>query len=232
METAKSNNPDRVLMGGKEYTIPEGYEAKIEDGKVIVRKKVSEDETIRKELLDFISSPDVSRMLDEEKQAKWFAWLEKQKEQSAKLPFVASGKDAYCLDKLYYLIRESEYEDDVKNYIRDFLNRNYGKQKPKKEDWNDEDSVAIKEIQTALNVTYCESHRDALAEWLDTHCNAYPLPAKLNPNRNIRWKRAKAGENLPESIILPDGDDPRFGKCAVRESYYIPISELKELPKE
>ena len=54
----------------------------------------------------------------------------------------------------------------------------------------------------------------------------------LHLQHNLRWRRAKAGENIPESIILPDGDDPRFGKCAVRDSYYIPISELKELPKE
>ena len=35
-----------------EYTIPEGYEAEIKDGKVIIRKVESEDEKIRKELIE------------------------------------------------------------------------------------------------------------------------------------------------------------------------------------
>ena len=37
-------------LGGWEYTIPEGYEAVIEDGKIKVRKAESEDEKVRKEL--------------------------------------------------------------------------------------------------------------------------------------------------------------------------------------
>ena len=55
---------------------------------------------------------------------------------------------------------------------------------------------------------------------------------RTQQNNNLRWRRANAGANLPESIILPYGEEPRFGKCAVKDSYYIPISELKELPKE
>lgn len=42
--------------GGFEYTIPEGFEAEIKDGKVIMRKKDSEDERIRKELVEFITT--------------------------------------------------------------------------------------------------------------------------------------------------------------------------------
>ena len=38
---------------GLEYTIPEGMEAIIEDGKVIVRKKESEDERIRERLIEY-----------------------------------------------------------------------------------------------------------------------------------------------------------------------------------
>lgn len=39
---------------GWEYTIPEGMEAEIVDGKVIVRKKESEDERIRKRLIELL----------------------------------------------------------------------------------------------------------------------------------------------------------------------------------
>ena len=40
---------------GWEYTIPEGFEAEIKDGKVIVRPKESEDERIRKALIEFVT---------------------------------------------------------------------------------------------------------------------------------------------------------------------------------
>ena len=41
-------------LEGFEYTIPQGYEAEIKDGKVIVRKAESEDEKIRKEIIKYI----------------------------------------------------------------------------------------------------------------------------------------------------------------------------------
>lgn len=41
-------------LKGWEYTIPEGMEAEIKDGKIIVREKEIEDERIRKELIGFL----------------------------------------------------------------------------------------------------------------------------------------------------------------------------------
>jgi len=66
-----------------EYTIPEGYEARIEDGKVIVKKKESEDERIRKDLIEYLTHrAEVTGFIDEDKDCKrWIAYLEKQKEQ-------------------------------------------------------------------------------------------------------------------------------------------------------
>ena len=52
-----------------EWAIPEGYEAEIKDGKIIVRKKASEDERNWEEVLSYIKD-DALRI-----------WLEKQKEQ-------------------------------------------------------------------------------------------------------------------------------------------------------
>jgi hypothetical protein len=57
-----------------EYTIPEGYEAEIKDGKVIIRKKESEDEKIRKEIIDFVKNRGGFK-------GEWIAWLEKKGEQ-------------------------------------------------------------------------------------------------------------------------------------------------------
>lgn len=65
---------------GWEYTIPDDMEAKIEDGKIIVRKKESEDERIRKELIEFIKKQE-GQTLPADKYDSWLAYLEKQKEQ-------------------------------------------------------------------------------------------------------------------------------------------------------
>ena len=71
---------------GWTYTIPEGFVAKIEDGKIIVEKQESDDEKIRKELIDFIQwAEDRGRTRHDYHQAKrpavWIAYLKKQKEQ-------------------------------------------------------------------------------------------------------------------------------------------------------
>ena len=75
---------------GWEYTIPEGMEAEIVDGKVIVRKKEDRDEKIRKTIIEafqfeftpgckIISSKDVT--LEDA-----ISWLEKQKKQKEQKP--------------------------------------------------------------------------------------------------------------------------------------------------
>lgn len=69
---------------GWEYTIPDGMEAEIKDGKVIVRKKESEDERIRKLLLDRFKL--ISEMWFENtfngylSKEQFLSWLEKHKE--------------------------------------------------------------------------------------------------------------------------------------------------------
>ena len=61
------------------YFIPEGMEAVIEGDKVIIRRKESEDDRIRKELIQLISC-----MHDADHRKKdWLAWIEKQGEQKS-----------------------------------------------------------------------------------------------------------------------------------------------------
>ena len=65
-------------LGGFEYTIPEGFEAEIKDGKVIVRKAENKDERIREWLIRLIKatcdydSPTSRKEVDDA-----LAWLEK-----------------------------------------------------------------------------------------------------------------------------------------------------------
>ena len=70
-------------LGGWEYTIPEGFEAEIKDGKVIVRKSESEDEKMRK-----VAIRACKYMVDNfENSTKDYEdaidWLEKQGEQKS-----------------------------------------------------------------------------------------------------------------------------------------------------
>lgn len=73
-------------LKGWEYTIPEGMEAKIENGKIIVREKESEDERIRKWIIEQMEAfhdqaKEFGDKKDIEMTAKAIAYLEKKKEQ-------------------------------------------------------------------------------------------------------------------------------------------------------
>ena len=78
-----------------EYTIPEGMEAEIKDGKVIVREKASEDERIREWMINQLSAVINTTSAKEfdptgyEMAIKALSWLEKQKEQKS----AECGKD-------------------------------------------------------------------------------------------------------------------------------------------
>ena len=68
----------------KTIEIPEGYEARIEGNKVIFEPKDSEDERIRKEIIDYLNfaeSHNLLRVADHKKKKGWLAYLERQKEQ-------------------------------------------------------------------------------------------------------------------------------------------------------
>ena len=70
-------------LGGWEYTIPEGLVAEIKDGKVVVKKAESEDERIRRGLIDMlkIAKSNGGRIsISDEAADRDIAWLEKQKD--------------------------------------------------------------------------------------------------------------------------------------------------------
>jgi len=70
-------------LKGWEYTIPEGMEAEVKDGKIIVREKESEDERIRKELIKYLKEGVEGYIPagDRSDYQRWLAWVEKQSEQ-------------------------------------------------------------------------------------------------------------------------------------------------------
>ena len=90
-----------------EYSIPEGYEARIENGKVIVRKKDSEDERIRKEMIYFFTEeiPQCSIKEHADKMRVFISWLERQKENS-------------------FVYDENNYQDAKEKAWNNFLGKN------------------------------------------------------------------------------------------------------------
>ena len=55
---------------------------------------------------------------------------------------------------------------------------------------------------------------------------------------DVRWRRCKAWYKFPcDAIVIPDdsrtGDrDPRLVRCAIWDSKYILVDDLKKLPSE
>ena len=77
-------------VAAAEYIFPELHE--------------SEDEKVRKEMLEFVSSADISEILDEETQARWYNYLQRQKEQK---PVEWSEEDKLTVDAaIYWLERK------------------------------------------------------------------------------------------------------------------------------
>ena len=97
--------------GGFEYTIPDGFEAEIKNGKVIVRKKWSKDERIRQELIQWLEdkrcntlTPFSLRAADE-----WIAWLKKKPVMWKR---IRKGETLPCSAYLWHIV----YEPNCKYY--------------------------------------------------------------------------------------------------------------------
>ena len=114
-------------LGGFEYTIPQGYEAEIKDGKVIVRKAESEDEKIRKWIIDELKDSlntirsmysgdydnrDKDDILRESCLTKGIAWLEKQGEQKTVDPIVSFKASDWYVNKVDGKIYNAKFMEE------------------------------------------------------------------------------------------------------------------------
>lgn len=102
-----------------EYTIPEGYEAEIKDGKVIIKKKESEDEKIRKAIIRLLQDGGYMEPQDKEKA---FAWLEKQKEQK---PAEWSEEDNEKIKRLRSIVNDCAFRNDALDVNGDYCEGDY-----------------------------------------------------------------------------------------------------------
>lgn len=104
-------------LKGWGYTILEGMEAEIKDGKIVVREKESEDERIRKGLVKLLTVASEAYLVDSTgiKKDSYLAYLEKQKENPKSADSIPSDcvSDAKCED------RSPKHTDSFGTDIRD-----------------------------------------------------------------------------------------------------------------
>ena len=95
---------------GWTYTIPKGYTAKIEDGKIVVKKEELEDEKIKKSLVKFLKSLPIKHRCEyaASELENWLAWLEKQKEQKP---------DCVCKDAIE-IVSDDKVEEIGARFMR------------------------------------------------------------------------------------------------------------------
>ena len=170
-------------LKGWEYTIPEGMEAIIKDGKIIVREKESEDEKIRKELLAHVQQERASSTL-KVNHAKWdkmIAWLEKQGEQK---------KKQY---QIYESTKDRFYKEGVEDGI--LISK---KQNPA---WSEEDESWFKELELmALSFSDDESYRKKFFDWLKA------LKSRVQPQPKSEW--SEKNEAVLDALIRRlEGED-------------------------
>ena len=89
-----------------------------------LRESESEDERIRKELIDFLRSPFIKENLTDEKVAPWLDWLEKQKEPTTEELYAEAGTT------------ENEYIANTMKMVR-AMREKQKEQKPA--EWSEED---------------------------------------------------------------------------------------------
>lgn len=114
-------------LKGWEYTIPEGMEAIIKDGKVIVREKESEDERIIEEIKFAVLQMKTTR---EDTRQRCLTWLEKQKEQNP----AEWSED---------IIRKAVKEVGLTQYQIDWFKTNVF---PPKQEWSEEEMKVLDSI--------------------------------------------------------------------------------------
>ena len=126
----------------------------------------SEDERIRKELINFLRSPFIKENLTDEKVAPWLEWLEKQKEQE---PISSCDIVPYIDDKIAALQdmwREEKVSfdwDDMKDMIEDVARHFY--QQEQKPAWSEEDESMRWNIISVIGQSNCVQ-ADDMIDWL------------------------------------------------------------------
>lgn len=164
------NNEIEISFGAKDseliestYHIPYGMEAIIEGDKVIIRKKESDAERIRKDIVSFLRSKNgyMTPNEDWDFHNRWLPWLEKQSKEN-------------MIEAL-----RLEYEKGKAD----------GLQEQRKE-WNEEDERILEQIKFAvLNLSsYREDTRQECIDWLKSLKERIQSKQEWSKEDEKEWK--------------------------------------------
>ena len=137
-------------LKGWEYTIPEGMEATIENGKVIVRRRETEDESHRKWILEYLY--DGLRKAHEQFKEQFksaIAWLEKRKD-SNDMEFYEGYTLGFddgmkSVEQKEHLTTEEKMNHPL--YLEGFdIGKRVGEVTGKPSEWSEEDKKTLDEL--------------------------------------------------------------------------------------
>lgn len=196
------------------YTIPEGYTAEIKDGEIIVKSTESEDERMRKGLIEFIKSLLCNDAFDRYKLRSWIAWLEKQrtKERLDRMAPIYNDKESFesALEKAWKYYNESasrtvdSFEDD---YIECVFSKGFREgflYKEKQKEQKPVECINIEELAKHIKTEF-ESFRNLLKKKgidyqpTDGYWNGY---ARLFVSFAKKLQKSTEWKPTEEEIIL------------------------------
>lgn len=218
-----------------EYTIAEGYEAEIKDGKVIIRKVESEDERIRKDIISYFKTIN-SIYLDAgepiSRRNVWLAYLEKQGEQKSCDGYAypkykvgetltKKGYSEHTIERVYfckdpvYICKTDEGESHISFSEQDtwILKQNT--------DWSEEDSKNMKECVVAISMS--EGHtleeKEQLEDWIKKRLSQ--KQCNYNPYKTVVESIAKMCKHYDNMDVgsLQDFYDNVKVKCKDAKEY-------------
>ena len=185
-----------------EYTIPEGMEAEIKDGKVIIKKAESEDERIRKELKEAFEAYDIESTWNGIPIRSIFAWLEKQKEQKP-----AEWSDYKDKVNIPYCSSEPEWSEedtDILNCcissIEEAKENRYAYKETDGDTSYDREIAWLKSIHPPFKV---REMKLKILKYLSTRCSSFEFEEVEDYLNNLRpsWKPSEWQMSMLLAVI-------------------------------
>lgn len=219
----------------KEIEIPEGYEARIEGSKVIIKPNDTEDERMMKEIIQFFkdASNSKTRVVPSGTFAKWAEFLERQKEQNFEGIKDNAVRKYMKLDKFALANMLAERDKTNAEVIEAFESI---KEYPKQE-WSEEDESNLYNIIEAIKYVFDvseDSKGSRLITWLKS------LPERLNLQPKQEW--SEEDEEIISSAVywleryLSDSNALDIGRRDCRWTVVQTLNKLKSFhpqpPKE
>jgi len=207
----------------KEIEIPEGYEARIEGNKVVLEPKESEDEKIRKQLIDEVkeqidhitapvccNSDDLKRLTILE---SWLAYLEKQKEQNPKFNVGDTIRlKNSCAEYTIESISDGKYYCKGCSIDIDGGNRDYELVRQKSAGWSEEDETCLEDALWCVTKTRhfvakdaCDLDACRCAErWLESLPERFSLQPKQEWDERDKYILNNIHDFIKENTINPN----------------------------